>query len=97
MLVGNVELRFPLLGAFQPRNLYGPLPIEVAFFADAGVAWSSGETPSLFGGDRDGVASVGVTTRVNVLGYLLVAVDFVKPLDRPRKGWIWQFSFSPGF
>jgi len=95
--VGNVELRFPLLGAFGVRNLYGPVPIEIALFADGGFAWSAGEKPTLFGGDRKGVASVGATARVNLLGFVVVAVDFVKPLERHQRGWIWQFSFTPGF
>ena len=47
MLVGNVELRFPLLRPFGVRqNMYGPLPIEVALFGDGGVAWTSDETPT---------------------------------------------------
>ena len=41
LLVGNLELRFPLLRPFTgaSRNMYGPLPVEVAFFADAGLAF----------------------------------------------------------
>jgi hypothetical protein len=26
-----------------------------------------------------------------------VEMDFARPLDRPGKGWIWQFSLAPGF
>jgi Tol biopolymer transport system component len=97
MLVGNFELRFPLLGALGAKNLYGPVPIEIALFADGGVAWRNGETPSLFGGERDAVASVGVTTRINAFGFAVVALDFARPLDRPGKGWVFTFSLSPGF
>jgi len=81
----------------RPRLVYGPIPIELGVFADGGFAWSEGEEPTLFGGDRKGVASVGATARVNVLGFVVVAVNFVKPLERRQKGWIWQFSFTPGF
>jgi hypothetical protein len=27
----------------------------------------------------------------------VVEVDYVKPVDRPQKGWTWVFNFSPGF
>ena len=52
MLVGNVELRFPLLRPFgATSNMYGPVPVEVALFADSGTAWNQGEQPS-FSADR---------------------------------------------
>jgi WD40 repeat protein len=98
MLIGNLEFRFPLLRPFglSPR-MYGPLPLELAFFADGGVAWTGDEAPDFFGGSRRPVSSVGTALRANVFGFAIVGVNFVKPLNRPQKGWIWQFSFSPGF
>ncbi|HXY39208.1 MAG TPA: hypothetical protein VEQ10_06035 [Vicinamibacteria bacterium] len=39
MMVGNAEVRAPLWGLIKGRMTYGPLPIEVGAFADAGVAW----------------------------------------------------------
>ena len=49
MLVANLEFRFPLLRPFGvTQNMYGPIPMEVALFADAGVAWNRGDNPSLF-------------------------------------------------
>jgi WD40 repeat protein len=98
MLIGNLELRFPLFRPFGvSRNMYGPLPLELALFADGGVAWDRGERPDFFGGDRRPVSSVGAAVRANVFGFAVVQFDFVRPLDRPRKGWHFQFSFSPGF
>jgi WD40 repeat protein len=98
MLVGNVELRVPLFGIFGPRrNLYGPIPVELAAFYDAGVAWNEGQKPKLFGGDRSLVRSVGGAARINVFGYVIAEVDYVHPLDRPQKGWTWTFNFTPGF
>lgn len=98
MLVGNLELRFPL---FRPlglsRNMYGPLPLELALFADGGVAWDRGDRPDFFGGSRQPVSSVGAAIRANVFGFTVVQFDVVKPLDRPQKGWIFQFSLGPGF
>ncbi len=42
VLVGNVEFRFPLLRPFgASQRMYGPIPIEVALFADGGIAWNS--------------------------------------------------------
>jgi len=96
--VANAELRFPLIGAFSRRTFYGPLPLEVALFTDAGVAWSSIQGPRFFGsGDRSWVKSAGAAIRFNLLGYIVGEIDYVKPFDRPEKGWYWQFNFIPGF
>src|SRR5688572_8127675 len=99
ILVGNAELRFPPFGAItrSRQNLYGPLPLELVFFADTGVAWGEGENPEFVNnGERELVSSVGAGARVNLFGYAIVEVDYVKPLDRD-KGWHWVFNFSPGF
>jgi tripartite-type tricarboxylate transporter receptor subunit TctC len=42
------------------------VPIEIAAFFDAGVAWSAGSKPTLFGGQRDLVRSYGAAVRANV-------------------------------
>jgi hypothetical protein len=98
LLVGNLELRFPLLGLFGiGKGYYGFLPIEFAGFYDAGVAWQNGITPSFFGGDRKPVSSTGLALRMNLFGYAVIEVDYVKPLDRPLQGWFWQFNLTPGF
>jgi len=98
MLVGNVELRFPLLRPFGARgNMYGPVPMEVALFADGGTAWFSGQRPAVLGGERDGVASGGVGLRVNLLGFAVGEFDYVKPFQRTTKGWIFQFNLMPGW
>ena len=99
ILVGNAELRFPPFGAISRsrRNLYGPLPFELVFFGDTGVAWTEAEDPEFLNdGPRKFVSSVGAGARVNLFGYAIVEVDYVKPLDRD-KGWHWVFNFSPGF
>ncbi|MEO5896966.1 MAG: peptidase S9 [Vicinamibacterales bacterium] len=95
--VGNAELRFPLLGLFNKGNAYyGKLPIEMALFADAGLAWGKTTSPAFAGGDRDVVKSVGAAARMNIFGFAIGEVAYVKPLDRTR-GWLWQFSLRPGF
>jgi outer membrane protein assembly factor BamA len=98
MLVGNLELRFPLLRPFGASSrMYGPLPVEVALFSDAGVAWGRGERPSVLGGERDGVASAGVTLRVNLMGFAVGQLDIVRPFHRPAAGWVFGFTLAPGF
>jgi dipeptidyl aminopeptidase/acylaminoacyl peptidase len=98
VLVGNLELRFPLLRPFGlSPGMYGPLPVEVAFFADAGVAWSAGQKPVVFGGGRRGVASAGVALRVNVFGALPLEFDIVRAFQQRSPGWAFQFNVSPGF
>jgi hypothetical protein len=94
--IANAELRFPIWGAFGGSQFYGPLPIEGAFFADAGVAWGRSLGTTLVPGDNQPVKSVGAAVRVNVLGFMVAEIDYVRPLDRDR-GWLWQFSFRPGF
>jgi hypothetical protein len=95
--IASAELRFPLLGVFSRRSFYGPFPIELAFFGDAGTAWTTDVKPQLFGGDREWVRSVGAALRVNALGYAILELDYVRPLDRPGRGWLWQFNLTPGF
>jgi Tol biopolymer transport system component len=105
--VFNAELRFPLWGAFGGDNFYGPLPIELAVFADAGKAWGSisnicagglaCNTPIARDIDRDPVFSYGAAARINLMGFAVAEIDYVRPVDRPGRGWVWQFSLRPGF
>jgi hypothetical protein len=43
------------------------------------------------------VRSVGALMRVNLLGFAVAQIDYSRPLDRPGRGWMWQFSLRPGF
>jgi WD40 repeat protein len=99
VVVGNVELRFPLLGALGiGSGYYGAFPIEFALFGDGGLAWDTQHDPSVFGsGSRDPVFSAGAGLRINLLGFAVAEVDLVRPFDRPGKGWVWQFELQPGF
>ena len=45
----NAEMRFPLWGAFGGSNFYGPLPVEMALFADSGVAWGQSNSQQFVG------------------------------------------------
>jgi outer membrane protein assembly factor BamA len=97
LLVGNVEVRAPLLGLFGSKRLYGPLPVEIGAFFDAGVAWDQASKPKLFGGDRAMVKSVGGVARVNVLGFAVLQIDYAKPLDRQGRKAFFQFNLLAGF
>ena len=95
---GNVELRFPLLGVLGlGHGYYGAFPIETAFFADGGVAWSNGQKPSFIGGHVRPLTSIGIANRINLFGYAIIELDYVRPFQRQGVGWTWQFGFTEGF
>jgi Tol biopolymer transport system component len=95
--VGNAEMRFPIWGMFSRDQFYGPLPIEGALFADAGIAWGRSQRLGFGVSDNQPVASVGAALRANVLGFAVAEINYVRPLDRPGRGWLWQFNLRPGF
>ncbi|MGD8494982.1 MAG: BamA/TamA family outer membrane protein [Gemmatimonadales bacterium] len=97
LALANVELRLPLLGYYGIIESPGVPPLELAAFFDAGTAWTKAEDSELFGGDRAVVTSHGVAARLNLLGLLVVELDYVHPNDRPLKGWYWQFNLVPAF
>jgi hypothetical protein len=98
MLVANFEFRFPLLRPFGVTgNMYGPVPVEVAFFADGGTAWYDGQRPEILGGSRSGVGSAGVALRVNMFGFAVGEFDFARPFQRPGQGWVFGFNLMPGW
>ena len=98
VLVANVELRFPLLRPFGvSQRMYGPIPAEVAFFWDGGVAWNRGESPEFLGGARPAATSAGVALRVNLFGFAVAQFNVARPFQRPGQGWIFQFALAPGF
>ncbi|MGD9905204.1 MAG: BamA/TamA family outer membrane protein [Vicinamibacterales bacterium] len=98
LLVANAELRMPLLRPFGlGSRMYGPLPIELALFADAGLAWTRDDAPAFAGGSRDWVTSAGATARANLFGFAIAQVSLARPFQRPGRGWLFQFSLTPGF
>jgi len=98
MLVGNVELRFPVFKVLGiGKGFYGVWPLEFLAFYDIGAAWYSGEKPTWFGGSKKPVSSAGIGLRTNLFGALVLGFDYVYPFDRPIKGWHWQFTIAPGF
>ncbi|MBN1273482.1 MAG: PD40 domain-containing protein [Candidatus Aminicenantes bacterium] len=98
ILVANIELRFPILGLLGiGHGFYGSLPLECILFYDTGLAWDSTHQPWFMDGKRKPLSSTGFGLRMNIMGYFVVGLNLVRPLDRPQKGWYLQFSFMPGF
>jgi Tol biopolymer transport system component len=97
LLVANAEVRAPLVGLFRGDLQYGPFPVEVAAFMDAGTTWTSTTRPTLFGGSREMLRSVGGAVRINAFGLLIVEIAASRPLDRPDTGWRWQVGVREGF
>jgi outer membrane protein assembly factor BamA len=103
----SFEYRIPLIGFFGVIPSAGAPPVEIAPFFDAGMAWRDGTTPrfncdgspdqTILRNCSEVVASVGLAGRLNLLGFLIMELDFVNPLSRPDKGWYWQFSLLPAF
>jgi Tol biopolymer transport system component len=104
LAIANVELRFPLFGVLGiGRGYYGILPLDFVAFYDAGIAWGleseddSENKPFFLGGSRKPLTSAGIGVRMNLLGYLILGFNAVKPFNRPNKDWVFQFTIMPGF
>jgi hypothetical protein len=99
MLVGNVEVRAPLVGMFKGRIDYGHVPADVFGFFDTGVAWGSpgGGAPAVSFNDRPWVKSTGAGVRVNAFGFAVIEMSGVYAFDRPRDKWQFLFALQPGF
>ena len=97
MAVFNGEARIPAVGLFTGKLDYGPVPVELFAFFDAGVAWTRTQSPSFSGGVRDFVTSTGAGARVNVFGYAVAEFNMARPLNRPGRGWMFVFNLRPAF
>jgi hypothetical protein len=98
----SVEFRIPVFGNEQHGLLRVPfLPLEIAPFVDAGVAWTNAQSPrwqlDRNATDRVPVVSTGVTARVNLLGALIIESYWVRPMHRPGRGAYWAFQLMPGW
>jgi outer membrane protein assembly factor BamA len=96
LAVANAELRMSLVGYRGLVRNYSLPPVEAAFFADAGAAWSSRSLMDRLGMQAEPVTSLGASLRVNFFGFV-GQVSRVFANDRPIKQWRWEFSISPGF
>jgi len=97
LFVGNVELRFPLLGLLNRTFSYGPLPVEGMVFMDTGSLWTrqGGADGGFWSGHL--MRSLGTGVRVNA-GGMVFEIAAVRPFDRvDRRGWTISFNLMPGF
>jgi hypothetical protein len=100
--VVNLELRIPLFGTPELGLLETRfLPIEIAPFLDAGVAWTSDQNPTFEFSreslERVPVVSAGLSTRLNLFGYAVLEVYYAYPFQRPEKKWHLGFNLAPGW
>jgi hypothetical protein len=98
----NAELRIPLFGTRQFGLIpFSLLPIEVAPFVDAGLAWSASDDPALrFAqqtSERVPVVSAGVSGRANLFGFAVLEVFWARPFQRPTRGGLVGFQLQPGW
>jgi hypothetical protein len=100
--VVSAEIRVPLFGT-QALGLFNVpfLPTEISPFVDAGVAWSQNNNPRFVferrSADRIPVVSVGVSARINLLGYAVGEVFYAYPFQRPDRGAHFGFQLAPGW
>jgi hypothetical protein len=100
--VANFEVRVPLFGV-PGYGIFRTsfLPVELAGFVDAGVAWTADESPDLRfeerSVDRVPVVSAGVSARVLLGGFAVLEFYYAKPFQRPDAGMVTGFLISPGW
>jgi outer membrane protein assembly factor BamA len=97
MLVANLEVRAPIPGMFTGEIEYGRFPIDLAFFADAGLTWRSDDRPEFAGGTRRPVRSVGAAFRTNLFGLIALEISASRPFDRADNQIRWQIGIRQGF
>jgi Tol biopolymer transport system component len=95
MLVGNLEVRFPIWGLRSRQIEYGVIPIDAFLFADGGIISGAGSREP-GAGRRTGISSIGFGIRVNA-GGLPLEVGAVRALDGPRPRWQFDLGFRVGF
>lgn len=100
--VARAELRFPLFKQLVVGPGVGFPPVEGFGFFDAGVAWTNATRPTLTRGipsnplDRGVISSAGVGARVNLFGYMVAELDYLRAFAL-ENGWRWQFNLLPGY
>lgn len=95
-VVGNVEVRAPLMGMLRRELRYGPVPAEAFIFADSGYVWAQSPAFTFDKPSRRLISSFGIGARLNAFGFPL-EIAAVRALSAPARGWSFDFSFTPGF
>jgi outer membrane protein assembly factor BamA len=102
--VANAELRFPIIRRFDIGSSFGLPPVDGLLFYDAGLAWSSGQTPHLGSApanndpnlDRYPLTSWGAGLRVNLFNLAILRWDYARPMVGGRKP-NWTFSLGASY
>jgi len=102
--VANFEIRIPFTG---PERLTliksGSLFTELAFFTDAGIAWTKDNPPSLKWkpaslNDRTPFVSSGISLRINLFGMLILEPYYAIPYQLGGfQSATWGINFIPGW
>jgi hypothetical protein len=105
--IANAELRVPLIGPYGFGVIASRfLPLEISPFLDMGLAWTSGESPSLrmvrgdearFSVERIPVFSTGISARTNLFGFAILEMYYAYPFQRPDRGAHFGFQLVPGW
>jgi hypothetical protein len=96
LVVGNFEVRAPLMGVMSGDIRYGRVPADVFIFADSGLVWSGSLPFASNDRERRLVSSFGGGIRVNAFG-IPIEMAAVRALNAPARGWSFDFSVRPGF
>ncbi len=101
IMVANAELRFPLFRLLGiGKGYYGVFPIDFIAFYDWGFAWWNNPPPGGLTFSKaidNAISSAGVGVRMNLFGFMVLGLNYVKPFARTGQGWYVQVSFYPGF
>ena len=95
-IVGNVEVRAPIMGMLKRELRYGPVPAEAFLFADSGYVWAQSPAFTFEKPGRRLISSFGIGARLNAFG-IPIEIATVRALSAPARGWSFDFSFTPGF
>ncbi|HXE58719.1 MAG TPA: BamA/TamA family outer membrane protein [Gemmatimonadales bacterium] len=102
--LASAELRFPLLNASLGFIPIGFPPIEGALFYDIGIAWDDQSTIKWRreAGDhpvrvRTPLKTLGFSIRANVLGFVILRLDYSIPQERRAIKGYWTLSLGPTF
>ena len=93
MLVGNLEMRFPIHALLSRRARSHVLPAEGLLFYDAGQFWlprGRSQTASAT------LQSIGAGVRVAAAGFIF-EIDGVRRVGRAQDDWTYAINFRPGF
>ncbi|HJU65544.1 MAG TPA: BamA/TamA family outer membrane protein [Gemmatimonadaceae bacterium] len=102
LALASAEFRIPLLGVQELSLInFNFLPVEIAPFVDVGAAWTKNQSVDVRFDrntiDRVPVVSAGVSSRINVLGFVILEIYYARPFQRPQRSGVWGFQLQPGW